>query len=295
MPGRPPLSTTPSSSASGSRRRRQAPRLPRALRGRVAALGIVAALMVALPLSLLLRRQQSELDQLAARRAVLDPIARSVDAQRSLLAHRDAAGQVLRGQPKLEPLRRVAQGEVDDRLLALAVALDIGPWERAMQESDALRGGWSLLARRVIERSLRAEESDDGHGLLIDQTLQIVDLLDLAGSGRAIAQATPASRARSVPTPAALRAEGVLLDEKAAAIRLERRLLLAAMLLLTLLALRLARPVRVVAQASRSQPEPQAQAVEAGRLFERLRRRNSKDNTPSELPPDSRIGDVRQP
>lgn len=258
----------------------------------MAALGIVAALMVALPLSLLLRRQQSELDQLAARRAVLDPIARSVDAQRSLLAHRDAAGLVLRGQPTLEPQRRVAQAEVDDRLLALAVALDVGPWERVVQESDTLRGGWSLLARRVIERSLRPDESDDGHGLLIDQTLQIIDLLDLAGSGRSVAQAAPASRARAVPTPAALQAEGVQLDEKAAAIRLERRLLLAAMLVLTLLALRLARPVRVVAQTSRSQPEPPAQALEAGRLFERLRRR---DNTPSELPPDSRIGDVRQP
>lgn len=284
------MSTHPS--PSGSRKRRQAPRLPRPLRGRVAALGIVAALMVALPLSLLLRRQQTELDQLAARRAVLDPIARSVDAQRSLLQHRDAAGQVLRGQPKLEPQRRVVQGEVDKRLVALAVALDVGPWERVVQESDALRGAWSLLARRVIERSLRADESDDGHGLLIDQTLQIIDLLDLAGSGRAVAQAASTSRPRAVPTPAALQAEGLLIDERAAAIRLERRLLLAAMLLLTLLALRLARPVRVVAEPSRSQPEPPAQAVEAGRLFDRLRR---KDNTPSELPPDSRIGDVRQP
>lgn len=293
------MSSRPSSS--GSRpQRRLPPRLSRRLRGRVAALGIVAALMVALPLSLLLRRQQTELDQLAARRAVLDPIARSVDAQRSLQLHRAAAGKVLRGQTQVEPERRVVQAEVDDRLIALAVALDVGPWEPVVQESDALRGNWSQLTRRVIERTLRAEESDDGHGLLVDQTLQIIDLLDLAGSGRLHVQAAatpqPARRAsgaghRPVPSPADLQAERAQIDEKAAATRLERRLLLAAMLLLTVLALRIARPVRVVEQASRGDPAPPAKAVEAGRLFERLRSR--KDNTPSELPPDSRIGGVR--
>jgi len=253
--------------------------------------------MVALPLSLLLRRQQTELDQLAARRAVLDPIARSVDAQRSLLLHRGAAGRVLRGQPGVENERRVYQGEVDDRLTALAVALAVGPWERAVQESDALREDWSLLARRFSERRLSADESDQGHGLLVEQTLQIVDLLDLAQAGHKVDPASAQNTAfvpqrRAVPTQASLQAERAWLDEKTGAIETERRLMVLAMLVLGLVALRLARPVRAMAVDKRGEPAPQTQAVVADRLFDRLRR---SDGTPSELPPDSRLGDVRQP
>ena len=257
--------------------------------------------MVALPLSLLLRRQQTELDQLAARRAVLDPIARSVDTQRSLLLHRDASGRVLRGQKGVENERRVYQGEVDDRLTALAVALAVGPWERAVQESDALREDWSLLGRRFNEHRLTADESDQGHGLLVEQTLQIIDLLELAQAGRkaepvdqaaATATTLPARR-RAAPTPASLQAERVLLDSKTRTIETERHLMLAALLLLGLAALRLARPVRVIAEPSSERPAPQTQAVVAGHLFDRLRR--NSDTTPSELPPDSRLPDARQP
>lgn len=254
--------------------------------------------MVALPLSLLMRRQQTELDQLAARRAVLDPIARSVDAQRSLLLHRGAAGRVLRGQSGVEAERRVYQGEVDDRLTALAVALTVGPWERAVQESDALREDWSLLARRFAEHRLTADESDQGHALLVEQTLQVIDLLDLAQAGHKREQAstnlatTLTPRRRPVPTLASLQAERAWLDEQTGAIQSERRWLAVALLVLGLLAFRLARPVRVVAEPRHRDSAPQAQAVEAERLISRLRR---SDTTPSELPPDSRLGDVRQP
>jgi hypothetical protein len=290
-------SPPPPPAAPRSRKRRLPPRLPRHLRGRVAVLGIVAALMVALPLSVLLRRQQTELDQLAVRRAVLDPMARSVDAQRSLLLHKGATGRVLRGQSGVEPERRVYQGEVDDRLTALAIALAVGPWERAVQENDALREGWSLLVRRYGDRRLSAEESDEGHGLLVEQTLQILDLLDMAQSGHPVDQAAASAPVappprRAVPTQASLQAERNALDRKTAAIEMERRLVLLAMLVLGLTALRLARPVRAVAVDESGRPAPQTQAVEAGRLFDRLRR---SDTTPSELPPDSRLPDARQP
>lgn len=285
-----------SSPSSRPRKRRLPPRLPRHLRGRVAALGIVAALMVALPLSLLLRRQQTELDQLGARRAVLDPMARSIDAQRSLLLHRNAAGRVLRGEPKLEAERSVAQGEVDDRLTALAVALAVGPWERAVHESDALREDWSRLARRYLEHRLSADESDLGHALLVEQTLQIMDLLDLAQAGRqgerAAADPAPAPRRRPVPTLASLQAERALLDEQTGAIHRERQGLALGSLVLGLLALRLARPARVVTEPESQGRVPQAKEVEAERLISRLRR---SDTMPSELPPDSRLPDARQP
>ena len=152
-------------------------RLPQRLRRRLAALSIVGALMVALPLGQVLRYQNADLQALLAQRAGLDPVARAVDVQRSLLLHRDLAAQVLRGKRALENERRVLQGEVDDRVTALAMALMAGAWERAVRESDALREDWSLLARQVNERSLGAGESDQAHRLLVEQTLQVMDLL----------------------------------------------------------------------------------------------------------------------
>jgi len=266
---------------------------------RLAALGIVAAVMVALPLSQLLRRQQAELDQLAARRAVLNPIARAVDTERSLLQHRDAASQVLRGRPELETERRMRQREVDDRLVALAVALTTGPWDRAAQESDALRGDWSLLARRLVARSLSADDSEHGHRLLVEQALQVIDLLDQAQPGRSADEASVAvaNAHRSLPTEAALQDERTALDRRRAGVETERRLMLLGLLALGVVALWLARPLwrrpgRVRTPEDAGTPSRPAQAEEAGRLMARLRR---SDAPPSELPPDSRMDDVRQP
>lgn len=152
-------------------------RLPQRLRRRLAALSIVGALMVALPLGQVLRYQNAELQALLAQRAGLDPVARAVDVQRSLLVHRDVASQVLRGKRAFENERRVRQGEVDDRVNALATALMAGAWQRAVHESDALREDWALLARQINERSLGAGESDQAHRLLVEQTLQVMDLL----------------------------------------------------------------------------------------------------------------------
>lgn len=133
--------------------------------------------MVALPLVQLLHYQNSEADTLAAAHARLDPVARAVDVQRGLLAHRDVAALVLTGRDKLEPERQLRQGEVDQRVTALATTLAAGPWQRAAGESDALREDWSSLARRFAGRSVAATESEQAHGLLIEQTLQVIDLI----------------------------------------------------------------------------------------------------------------------
>lgn len=162
-------------------------RLPQRVGRRLAALGFVGALMVALPLVQLLRYQNSEAHTLAAARAGLDPVARAVDVQRGLLAHRDAANLVLGGRENFEPERQVRQGEVDERLATLAGALVAGQWQRAIDESTALREDWLTLARQFADRSLAAGESDQAHRLLIEQTLQVMDLVADAGAPQAAA------------------------------------------------------------------------------------------------------------
>lgn len=154
---------------------------------RLAALGLVGALMVAMPLLQLLHYQNSEASTLAAAQAGLDPVARAVDVQRGLLAHRDAAALVLAGRDNFEPERQVRQGEVDERLTTLATTLVSGSWQRAVAESDALREDWLSLARNFAGRSVAASESEQAHRLLIEQTLQVIDLVADAGAPHAAA------------------------------------------------------------------------------------------------------------
>lgn len=145
-----------------------------------AALGVVGAVMVLLPMAQLLRYQSAELQTLELQRAALDPMADAVALQRSLQAHGDAARPVLQGRPGLEPERRRRQDEVDLRLRELKGALAAGHWERALEEAQALATDWDQLARQVVGRSIGVAQSDHAHRLRVEQALQVMDLLTLA-------------------------------------------------------------------------------------------------------------------
>jgi hypothetical protein len=155
----------------------QRARLTQRMRQGLAALSLVGAVLIALPVAQLLRYQSAELKSMQVNRAALDPVARAVHLQRGLLAHRDLAAQVLRGQDKLELDRKQRQTEVDGRLAALMVTLASGRWELAIGEADDLRIDWLQLARQVLERQIDAPSSDAAHRLLVEQTLQVIDLV----------------------------------------------------------------------------------------------------------------------
>jgi len=154
------------------------------IRLKLAALSTVGVAMVALPLAQVLRYQDAELQAALQQQAALDPVARAVAVQRSLLAHRDLAGDVLRGRFALEPERRARQRDVDEQVVRLAEAPAVQAASQALAESTALRDDWTLLARQVGQRDIPATESDLGHRLLVEQTLQLIDLVaDASGLG----------------------------------------------------------------------------------------------------------------
>ena len=157
-------------------------RLTQRVRRGLAALSLVGAVLVALPVAQLMRYQSAELQSLSASRASLDPVARAVHVQRGLLAHRELAGQVLRGQERLEADRKLRQGEVDGRMAALNAALAGGRWDLALGEAGELRLDWLALAHQVLSRQIDAPGSDQGHRLLVEQTLQVMDLVSAAVS-----------------------------------------------------------------------------------------------------------------
>jgi hypothetical protein len=154
-------------------------RLRLSLRHRFAALGIVGALVVVLPLAQVLRYQDAELKALVAQQAALDPLLLASAAQRAVLDHQPLAAQVLRGQAEVEPRRQLLQGDVDERVFRLDMAVTVLGDPRAMLESDALRQDWHGLAMAVQARRTTPAASDTGHRLLVEQLLQVVDLLTL--------------------------------------------------------------------------------------------------------------------
>lgn len=156
------------------------PPLHRHLHLKFAALSVVGAALVLVPLSEVLRYQGEAIQAARAEHAALDPMGESVALQRALLTHGELAAQVLRGRVTIEPQRKLRAADVDQRLGALSQTLHTLAWLRPLEESQALAADWQQLARAVQTRSIGAAASDVAHRLRVEQSLQIMDLLVLA-------------------------------------------------------------------------------------------------------------------
>ena len=147
------------------------------LRHKLAALSVVGVAMCVLPLVQVLRYQGLEIQRARSANPEQDAGMLAVSLQRGLLGHRDAAGQVLRGLSASENERRLRQVEVDTRLAMLDHAVaERGP-DRALQETQDMRRDWVQLVQQVLGRKVSADASDAAHRLLVEQTLQVIDLV----------------------------------------------------------------------------------------------------------------------
>ncbi|MDP3084973.1 MAG: hypothetical protein Q8N44_14960, partial [Rubrivivax sp.] len=159
---------------------------------RMALFGIVASVMFALPAVHVLDDLGAVLAEVRAQASGLDPLRRAVALQRDLQAHRQLSDRVLRGDQTVEPQRAARQIEVDGDLSALDTQLGQMALQRARREVLAMQADWPPLAERVSERRIDAAESLDAHALLIEQTLQLIDLV--ADANRLQAWVDPGER-----------------------------------------------------------------------------------------------------
>jgi hypothetical protein len=134
-------------------------------------------LMVLLPLGEVLRHQALDIQALTAERALLDPLSQAVAVQRGLLSHSDLCQRLLTGRIQLEPERKLRQAVVDNALFDLKSTLSAGLWVGALGEAGQLTLDWRDLVHRIQARSLDGKTSQDDHRLLIEQTLQVMDLV----------------------------------------------------------------------------------------------------------------------
>ncbi len=155
------------------------------LRHKIAALGVVGMGLLVLPLVQWFHFQGLELQWAMAERERAEPALLAVNLQRALVDHALAASQVLNGQRQLDGLRRSHQATVDARLAVLAHHLEQGPHRPAQREVQAMRGDWLDLVQRVVTRRCTVRESEQGHRLLVEQTLQVIDIVSTAASAPA--------------------------------------------------------------------------------------------------------------
>lgn len=136
--------------------------------------------MVLLPLGEVLRHQTQDIQAMTAERALLDPLSQAVSVQRGLLSHSDLCQRLLAGRSALEPERKLRQAVVDTALWDLKNTLSAGLWVTALGEAGQLTLDWQDLIHRLQARSLDGKTSQADHRLLIEQTLQVMDLVTAA-------------------------------------------------------------------------------------------------------------------
>jgi hypothetical protein len=163
------------------------PRLTQRLRRRVAALSLVGAMMVALPLVQVLRFQAEQIDLLIKHQAVMNPVARAVQVQRGVMAHGGLAHQVLQGQDAAEPDRLIKQNELTQTSATLVRELHDAHHLAAKQEALALQEDFAQLAPKIAAHQISALASDESHRLLVEQVLQVMDLVQDAQAERTAA------------------------------------------------------------------------------------------------------------
>jgi hypothetical protein len=154
------------------------PRPPRRRRSwRVLLLGLFGVLALVLPLTQVLRFQVDALADARAERARLDPLAEAVAVQRGLIGHDELAARVLQGRAQLEGQRRQRQAEVDRHVALLYGTLWAGDWQRARREAAGLQDDWRRLAGDIAARRIDVAASRQGHRLLQEQAVQVMDLV----------------------------------------------------------------------------------------------------------------------
>jgi hypothetical protein len=140
-------------------------------------LGLIGVLALVLPLTQVLRFQVDALAEARAERARLDPLAEAVAVQRGLIGHDEVAARVLQGRAQLENQRQQRQAEVDRHLALLQGTLWAGDWQRARREAAGLKDDWRRLAGDIAARRIDAAASRQGHRLLQEQAVQVMDLV----------------------------------------------------------------------------------------------------------------------
>jgi methyl-accepting chemotaxis protein len=147
-----------------------------------AALGVIAAVMCAVPLVQLVQYKNGELDVARAEGSGLGPLRSAVALQHDLHVHRGLSGMVLNGNAAADGDRRARQAEINTQFGKLAKQLtDLG-YAKAGDDARAWKASWDKLSQQVDSHAIQADESFAAHTALVERNIALMDgMADVSG------------------------------------------------------------------------------------------------------------------
>jgi methyl-accepting chemotaxis protein len=148
-----------------------------------ALLGVVALVVVLLPLSYSVRSVEQTAQRIEAELAGIGPSRGLLRVVQLTQQHRGLSAVVLGGKPEVEPQRSGRQAELEQAIESFsAQSRDLRADAALGQEWERLVGDWRALGKDVSTRGLTGAQSHERHTALIDRQLMLHDrLLDASG------------------------------------------------------------------------------------------------------------------
>ncbi len=192
--------------------------------------GLIAALMLAVPSAMVMRDGLQRLQAARAERAGIPPAGAALELLRQTQQHRGVTAAALAGNAALAQAREGRQAEVARALQRTDAAVAALGDDALKQAMAGVRDGWQALAADVTARAVTGPQSLARHTTLIAGQLDLLD--DIANSSGIVFEADPAAYflqsavLRSLPlateTLGQLRARGAALLSQGQATAAER-------------------------------------------------------------------------
>ena len=146
------------------------------------AIGLIAAVMCAVPMVELVQFKNAEIAATLAEKIGLDPLRTAVALQRLVQAHRGLSGLVLNGKAEADSDRRARQADVNTAHAKLQQQLTEQGHAKVAEEGKAWKTGWDKLSSQVDSRGIEPADSFAAHADLVHRNLaQIERVADASG------------------------------------------------------------------------------------------------------------------
>jgi methyl-accepting chemotaxis protein len=140
-----------------------------------ATLGVIGAVMCAVPLVQLVRIENEQIHVAAGEVAGLAPLHAAIALQRSLQGHRLHASLQLHGNPGSESERRTHASDANAAVGELGKLLGDGVFAKPAETLKSLKADWEKLLAQLDGGKLTADASHAAQTALIDTTLLLID------------------------------------------------------------------------------------------------------------------------
>jgi methyl-accepting chemotaxis protein len=142
-----------------------------------AVLGVLGAVLCAVPLTLVVRSENEQIAVAHAEDAGIDPVRTSLQLARRLQLHRTQAGQLLAGNAGADHERRSHATEVVGLITVLHKQTSELGYPKATERADAVKASWEKLLADVDGRTTTPEASFQQHSELLEQVFVTAEMV----------------------------------------------------------------------------------------------------------------------